>query len=188
MRFNPICGALAMILAVCGGLGAQSKPKNDRLIVYGKDFSFGVKEPDSWRGDTGEIANKYQVNVIFLPSQEESLKRDVTIRVRVSKKVDENTIEDLNYDMQQYKKKYPTAQFKELNVVHPEYRTFARNVFVPDQFYEYVAYLNPGPGKPLIFAVAMSKMNAPATDAELTAYKSVLESMRWLTSQVTTKP
>jgi len=183
-----MCGVFAMIFVVGGGLEAQSKPKLDRFIVYGRDFSFGVKEPDGWRGDTGEIASKYQANVIFLPSQEESLKHDVTIRVLVSKKSDENTIEDLNYDMQQYKKKYPTAQFKDLNVAHSEYKTFARNVFVLNQFYEYVAYLNPGPGKSLIFSVSMSKMNAPATDGELKAYESVLESVQWLTSRVITKP
>jgi hypothetical protein len=177
-----------MIFIVGFGLQAQSKPKMDRLIVYGKDFAFGVKEPEGWRGDTGEMAGKYQVNVIFLPSLDESLKHDVTIRVRVNKKVDENTIEDLTYDMQGYQKKYPKAQFKDLDVSHAAYKTFARCVFVPNQFYEYVAYLNPGPGRPLIFSVAMSKRDAPATDAELKAYRSVLESVTWLSTNVGTEP
>lgn len=188
MRFELIFGVFATIFVFGAGIEAQPKQKMDRLIVYGEDFSFAVKEPNGWRGDTGQIADKYQVNVVFLPSLEESRKDDVTIRVRASEKVDENTIEDLNYDMQEYKNKYPRAQFVNLDVAHREYKTFARSVFVPNQFYEYVAYLNPGPGKSLMFSVAMSKMNAPATDDELKAYKSVLESVQWLTSAVVTRP
>jgi hypothetical protein len=104
--------------------------------------------------------------------------------VRINGKQDENTIEDLNYDMQAYKQDFPTAQFSELNLAHAEYKTFARTVFVPGQFYEYVAYLNPGPGKRFIFSVAMSKKNEPATDSELRAYEEVLKSLTWLTSTV----
>jgi hypothetical protein len=179
---------LATILLGTIGLRAQTKPKLDRLIVYGKDFAFTVKEPDGWRGDTGTLASKYQTNIVFLPDGEASRAQDVTIRVRVNTKTDENTTEDLNYDMQKYEKEFPAAQFSVLDVTHPEYKTFARTVFVPHVFWEYVAYLNPGPRKPLIFSVAMSKKNLPASDDELKAYKAILNSVQWFTSSVTEKP
>jgi hypothetical protein len=179
---------VAMVLTLVGAtlLQGQPAPKLNNLIVYGKGFAFGVKEPDGWQGDTDKVASRYQVNVVFLPPSE-SQHNDVTIRVRVNEKEDENTIEDLNYDMNQYKRDFPMAQFADLNITHSEYKTFARTVFVPGKFYEYVAYLNPGPGKKFIFSVAMSKKNEPATEAEMMAYKSVLGSVVWLTSSVVEK-
>jgi hypothetical protein len=175
------CGALAIALLAGGAGKAQQTPKLNNLIVYGDGFAFGVKEPDGWLGDTDKIASKYQVNVVFLPPKE-SVKNDVTIRVRINDKVDENTIEDLNYDMQGYKKEFPAAQFSDLSLAHAEYKTFAKTVFVPNQFYEYVAYLNPGPGHPFTFSVAMSKKQEPATEAELNAFGAVLKSLVWLSA------
>jgi len=158
---------------------AQSSPKLNSLIVYGEGFAFGVKEPDGWHGDTDAIARKYHVNVAFSPIGGSGVD-DVTIRVRVNKKVDENTLEDLNYDLDGYKKDFPKAQFQDLNIAHEEYKTFTKLVFVSNKFYEYIAYLNPGPGRPFIFSVAMSTQKTPATDDELKAYESVLKSLVWL--------
>ena len=115
------------------------------------------------------------------------MKDDVTIRVRVNHKVDENTIEDLNYDMKGYTRDYPASQFSDLNLAHAEYKTFARTVFVPNLFYEYVAYVNPGSGKPNVFSVAMSKRTEPATEAELKAYEAILKSLVWLSATITDK-
>jgi hypothetical protein len=176
-----ICGAFAVALLAGVSGKAQTPPKLNNLIIYGDGFAFGVKEPDGWHGDTDKIASKYHVNVVFMPP-EESVKSDVTVRVRVNRKVDENTIEDLNYDMKGYKKEFPAAQFSDLNLAHAEYKTFSRTVFVPNQFYEYVAYVNPGPGKPYVFSVAMSKKSDPATEAEIKAYEAVLKSLVWLSS------
>lgn len=161
-----------------------SKTKLDRLIVYGDGFAFGVKEPDNWRADTGETARKYHVNILFAPALASGGSEDVTIRVRVNSKVDENTIDDLNYDMEQYKKEFPKAQFSDLSVTHPEYRTFAKLVYVSDQFYEYVAYINPGPVSKFTFSAAMSKNSKPATPEEMKAFESVLKSLLWLSSAV----
>ena len=187
LRFRSMHAAVPAVLFVAAALSAQSPPKMDNLVVYGKNFSFAVKEPDGWRADTEKIASQYHVNIIFLPSREESLQHKVSIRVRVNKKQDENTVEDLNYDLQEYRKQYPAAQVTDLKVEHPEYKTFASTVYLPKKFHEYVAYLNPGPGRPFVFSVAMSKQNEPATEEELNAYKSILKSVQWLTSPVIVK-
>ena len=181
-----ICGAFAVALLTGVSGKAQTPPKLNNLIIYGDGFAFGVKEPDGWHGDTDKIASKYHVNVVFLP-QEKSVKDDVTIRVRVNHKVDENTIEDLNYDMKGYTRDYPASQFSDLNLAHAEYKTFARTLFVPNLFYEYVAYVNPGSGKPNVFSVAMSKRTEPATEAELKAYEAILKSLVWLSATITDK-
>jgi hypothetical protein len=158
------------------------KDKLDRLIVYGDGFAFAVKEPDHWSTDTGNIARKYLVNIVFFPAQAAGESKDVNIRVRVNKKVDENTIEDLNYDMAQYKKEFAKAEFRDLSVSHPEYKTFAKVVSVPDQFYEYVAYINPGPISKYTFSVAMSKNSKPGTPEEIKAFESALKSLVWLSA------
>lgn len=158
---------------------AQSTPKLNNLIVSGEGFAFGVREPVGWHGDTGAIASQYHVNVVFSPAGElgDSV---ATIRVRVNKKVDENTIEDLNYDLDGYRKEFPTAQFQDLNVAHAEFKTFSKLVFIPDKFYEYIAYLNPGDGRRFIFSVAMSTGKRPASEEELKAFEGVLSSLKWL--------
>jgi hypothetical protein len=160
-----------------------SKGKLDRLIVYGDGFAFGVKEPDLWRADTGEIARKYHVNILFAPTPAIGGNNNVTIRVRVNSKTDENTIEDLNYDMEQYKKEFSKAEFSDLSVTHPEYKTYAKLVYVSDQFYEYVAYINPGLVSNFTFSAAMSKNSKPATSEEMKAFESVLKSLVWLSAK-----
>jgi len=156
-----------------------SNSKLDRLIVYGDGFAFGVKEPDQWQADTKDLARRYSVNILFAPAKNNG-EGNVNIRVRVNKKVDENTIEDLNYDMQQYKKEYPKAEFKDLSIEHPEYKTCAKLVYLPDHFYEYVAYINPGPATKFEFSAAMSKQSKPATPEELNAFETVLKSLLWI--------
>ena len=189
MQFRIIIGMFVPTLLLGFSALAQSSPvakpkaEDDRLIVYGQNFAFGVKEPQAWRGSTGQIANKFQANIIFVPSAEGSQGEDVaTIRVRVNRKMDENIAEDLNYDMQEYKSEFPTAAFSDLKVAHPAYKTFAKLVFVPQKFYEYVAYLNPGVQSQFSLSVAMSKKNAPANDTEFKAYETVLQSLQWLSS------
>lgn len=162
----------------------QPTPKLNSLIVYGEGFAFGVREPDGWHGDTDELARKYHVNVVFSPASG-SGEDDVTIRVRLNKKVDENTIEDLNYDLKGYREEFPAAQFQDLSVAHAEFKTFSKLVFIPGKFYEYIAYLNPGAGRPFIFSVAMSAGKKPATDEELKAYQAVLGSLVWLSGSKT---
>ena len=173
---------LASTLANPQTLPTSSNGKQDRLIVYGKDFSFGVKEPENWTADTEELARKFHVNVVFTKKKGDGDDKSVTIRVRVNEKVDENTVEDLNYDMEQYKKEFPNAQFGALKEVHPEYKTLAKQVYVPGQFYEYVTYVNPGPESRFTFSVALSKDGAAASPGQLNAYDEVLRSLVWLTS------
>lgn len=142
-----------------------------------------MKEPTGWQGDTGAVADRYHVNIVFQPASAESQKDDVTIRVRVGGKQDENTVEDLKYDLAGYKRQFPGAQFSPLTVEHPDYRTFASLVYVPKKFYEYVAYLNPGPGTKFILSVAMSKKESPADPAELQAFEAILKSLVWLSGK-----
>lgn len=157
-------------------LMAADAPQDHALIVYGKGFVFGVNEPIGWHGDEDAAAG-YHVNMVFFPADKASRRADVTLRIRVSKKVDEDTAADLKADMDGYRREYPKVQFGELPIEHPAFTVFPKVFFIPGQFYEYIAYLNPGPKTPFIFSVAMSVQGRPATEAELAALKTVAKSL-----------
>jgi hypothetical protein len=156
-------------------VGAAEERK-DALLVYGEGFAFSVKEPRGWRGDI-EAAQKYGANIVFFPEAAGSRSANVTIRLRVSQKVDENTAADLEADRDTYRREHPKVQFGELRIRHPQYGTFSELFFQPSAFYEYVSYLNPGPKYGIILSVAMSKARSAATESELEAYEAVLDSV-----------
>jgi hypothetical protein len=167
--------------------GTAKSSKDEALLVYGQGFSFSMKKPAGWDADTGAVAHQYSVNLVLLPQDKSSRRHDVTIRVRVTSKVDENTEEDLKADMAGYKSKFPGVRFEGIPVAHIEYRTFAKLFFVPGKFYEYVAYLNPGRGAPRVFSVALSKKSERANEDELAAFTKSVQSLAFLTQNVIEK-
>ena len=102
----------------------------------------------------------------------------------MSKKANENTQADLEYDMEDYKKEYANIKFKDIAVSHPLYKTYPKLFFVPDTFYEYVVYINPGSGIPQIYSAAMNKQGTEATEEELAVFKSIVESIRILSTDL----
>jgi len=174
---------LLLNVSVSGVVSQEPTPtdKLDRLIVYGDDFAFSVKQPKHWNADTGDLAREYDVNIVFTPVHNEE---KTNIRVRVNSKIDEDTAKDLNYDMKQYKKNFPNCKFAELSLKHPKYKTFAKLVYEPSTFFEYVAYINPGPNSKFAYSVALSRMSRPATAEEFEAFETVLKSLQWLSAGI----
>ena len=160
-------------------VGFPGVGRAESLVVYGDKWAFTVEEPAGWHGDT-ETAPKFQVNVVFYPGSPESRTDDVTIRVRVGKKHDENIAEDLKADMDGYRREYPKVEFENLPISHLTYPTVASVFFWKDHFFEYVAYLNPGKEFPYILSVAMSKANSRASREELAAFDKVLQSIAFM--------
>jgi len=163
-------------VAVCAVL-AVSLVFGDGLLVYGKDWGFMVAEPRGWHGDTGQLAARYQTNIVFVPEAAASRKADVTIRVRVNKKADEEIAKDMEVDMAEYKRQYPAVTFSELKVEHPKYPLVSQLFAVRGEFAEYVTYLNPGKEYPFILSVALSKAKDEASPDELAAYREVVASL-----------
>ena len=156
-----------------------AQQKLNRLIVYGENFIFSVKEPTGWNGDTTN-AEKFQCNLVLHESGRAPDSTEGLIRIRVNDKVDENTRADLEADMDDYKAKYPTVHFRDIPAKNPNYRCLASVFYIPGKFYEYVAYVNPGPQKPLLFSVSMNTYKSQASAKQLEAFQSAIQSLTLL--------
>ncbi len=177
--------AVVIILLVSGVFGQDKAAKTNRanpkdmhgLIINGQGFVFLASEPDGWDTDTDARAREYGVNAIFFPRTQSSRSHHVNIRVRLNEKTTEDPNEDMAEDVSNYKKQYPLTKFADLNVKHGKYTTSAKIFYTDNEFYEYVAYLNPGPKHKFMFSVAMSKEKQAATADELAAFSHVLRSL-----------
>ena len=157
--------------------GTSPAPQLDRLLVQTAGGVFGVQEPGGWTGYTDELAEHYQVSVVFLKTAETPAKHDVSIRVRLTRKQDEQISEDLSADAQGYEASYPGLKRQPLPLAHPKYTVVSEAFLLPGRFSEYVAYVSPGPALPYMFSVALSVPNREATAAELASLNTVLSSL-----------
>ena len=156
-----------------------AQQKLDQLLVYGEHFMFSVKEPLGWNGDTTN-AETFQSNVVLHESGQPTNSTFGLIRISVNEKVDEDTLADLEADMRDYRAQYPTVQSKDIAAKNPNYLCLARVFYIPGKFYEYVAYVNPGPQKPMLFSVSMNTQKSEATTKELEAFRLTIQSLALL--------
>jgi hypothetical protein len=184
---------LLLIFVCCPSYGrnpapASGKPTEDKkmngLIVYGDGFFFTVKEPDGWNSDIDKVARYYYSNIIFIPENKLSRSAHVNIRIRVNHKETADPSEDMQTDMDGYKKQNPKVKFSDLAVTHPKYKICAKLFYIENDSYEYVVYVDPGPGVKMNFSVSMSKDSMPATPDEMKAFQNILESLFWITGDV----
>jgi len=157
-----------------GQTSDTSKWKN--LIVYGKDFSFGVKEPEGWKGDIDHAAD-YNSNIIFYKSKEDLDNGGALVQVYNFSKQDEKTEEDLKYDIKSYEDKYQDLKKEDLKVSHKEYKCYSKMVYVKNKFYQYTVYVNPGVKYKSGVSVAMNISKRPATEDELKAFREIIASL-----------
>jgi hypothetical protein len=95
----------------------------------------------------------------------------------VNEKSDEYVEKDLEWDMEQYRKRYPNIQFKDIPVSHPEYKIHSKLFYVKGVFHEYVTYINPGEGNPHTISAAMNVPREEASKEELAAYQEIIETL-----------
>ncbi len=176
----------ALVLAAFIALGllpGTARPADERtagpLVVYGDDFMFVVKEPKGWQGDI-DNAPKLSAGVVLYREQETFEKNSALIVVRMARKVDENTAEDLAHEMREFRKLYPDAEFGDLRVKHPSYASFSKVFAIPKSRYEYVCFLNPGKEVPYLFSIAMNTGKRKASKEELQTFRDVVRSLEFI--------
>jgi len=166
---------------------AEEKRTPGPLVVYGDDFMFAIKEPEGWTADI-ENAPKLSAGVVLYREAETFEKHSVLIAIRVAKKVDEKTADDLAHDMGEFRKLYPDVAFKDLKTPHPSYKSYAKLFAIPKSRYDYVAYLNPGPVTPYLFSVTMYTGKKQAGKTELKIYKDVIKSLEFIPQDAAAPP
>jgi hypothetical protein len=171
--FAVAAALLAALLAIPPA--ARSEEAKDVVTVTTKDYALGVHTPAGWQGDT-EAAKKYQGSVIFTPKTASA--DDAKILVSVHHKFDENTELRMQGEIANYRKRYPHLELTDLDIKHPQYATFAKLFSQPGDFYQYIAFLNPGEVYTDTLYVAMIKQKVPATPEDLAAYKDILQSLK----------
>jgi hypothetical protein len=176
---------LALLSLVSGAFlhpassSAAEEKKHRPLVVYGDKFMFVIQEPEGWAADV-ENAVKLSAGVILVREGETFEKHGALIAIRVAKKVDEDTKEDLAHDMREFKNLYPDVQFKDLKVKHPSYASHAKLFAIPRSRHDYVAYLNPGPSTPFLFSVTMTTGKKEAEKKDLKAYREIVRSLEFI--------
>ncbi len=166
-----------LIFIICSNaIASDNKEPLDSLFVYGDGFAFGVREPEGWTGDI-QSAKELGVNIVFYRKTETVDNAKALIRITVSRKTDENTKSDLEYDMEGYKERYDNIKFKDIDISHPKYKAYPKLFFVPDTFFEYVVYINPGADAPQLLSASMNKQRKEATEEELEVFKKIVNSI-----------
>jgi hypothetical protein len=110
---------------VLSGAIAHAADKPGSLTIRGDNFTISAREPQGWKGDSTNAVFS-RVNLVFYRTNENIQNAKTLIRVLVSKQTEENTAEDLKYDMEGYRKQYADVQFKDMPMKHPAYRTYAK--------------------------------------------------------------
>lgn len=177
-----IAAGVVFLLAVVSAVGAfaeEEQRKEGPLVVFSDDFMFSVKEPKGWTADI-ENAPKLAAGVIFYRDTETFEKRSLTIAIRISKKVDEDTAKDLEHDMAQFKTLYPDAEFLPLKATRKGYATFAQLFAIKNSSYHYVCYANPGKDAPYLLVVFMEKLKKKADQKELKAFQDIVRTLDWI--------
>jgi hypothetical protein len=148
-----------------------------KVDVEVKDFSFSARTPAEWREDA-EAAKKYRVNLVFVPETEEAKANNAVIQVSADHKYDENISMVLDTQIANFRTRYPNLELGDLDVKHPSYATFPKLASQAGDFYQYMAYVNPGTLYPYVFYVSLTTKKTAATPAETAAFREVLESLQ----------
>jgi hypothetical protein len=150
------------------------------MHVTGTGYAYSVEEPKRWTGDR-ERAKDFFSNIVFYENEQSLTAGGALIQVLLFKKQDENTIDDLNHDVNGYKREFPTAKVKNVKYKHKNYVCFAKVVYLQSRFYQYICYINPGKKFQNGFSVAMNVQKREPTKQELLAFESVIQSLNGLT-------
>ena len=150
--------------------------KMEVLMVYGDSFIFSIKEPNGWIGDT-KMAKKYYSKIVFYTSISDFNNGGALIQVLNFYKQDEQTENDLIYDINSYKKDYKNLLEQELMVEHKDYKCFSKLIYVTNSFYQYIVYVNPGQKYKSGITVSMNISKRPAREDELKAFREIVSSL-----------
>ena len=167
--------AFAALVLLALAAPAPAERQADRVIVHGDGFAFGVKEPPAWRADLGH-APRFGAHVLFYQTKHALRGNATLIMVRLTTSAANDAAQDLQSDMDDYRRRFGGVAFRDLEVSHPEYACVAKEFAVESLFHEYLTYVSPGRGRTERFSAALNT-EAAASPAELEAYRAIVGSL-----------
>src|SRR5207244_12769451 len=156
--------ALAVLILLALAAPARAERQADRVIVHGDGFTFGVKEPTAWRADLGH-APRFGAHVLFYQTKHALRGGATLIMVRLSTSAANDAAQDLQSDMDDYRRRFGGVAFRDLAVSHPEYACVAKEFAVESLFHEYLTYVSPGRGRAGRLEAALHTGGAPRVAA-----------------------
>ena len=88
----------------------------------------------------------------------------------------------MEYDINGYKDKYSNLKTQDFLVTHKEYGCFSKLVYVENDFYQYIVYVNPGEKYKSRLSVAMNISKRPASEEEVNTFREIIASLIMLCS------
>ena len=143
------------------------------------DFSYNFDKPNNWVIDSINVT-QYLAHSAIYKSKKDYDNGGALIQIFAFKKQDENTIEDLNFDINSYIEKYENLKQKELTINHSSYKTFCKEVYVEGSFYQYIVYLNPGKEFEFGISVALNINKTELENEDLEIFKNIVKSVKAL--------
>ncbi|TMB49010.1 MAG: hypothetical protein E6J60_13605 [Deltaproteobacteria bacterium] len=137
---------------------ARAERQADRVIVHGDGFP------------------RFGAHVLFYQTKHALRGGATLIMVRLSTSAANDAAQDLQSDMDDYRRRFGGVAFRDLAVSHPEYACVAKEFAVESLFHEYLTYVSPGRGRAERFAAALNT-EAAASVAELEAYRAIVGSL-----------
>ncbi len=161
-------------------LQLNSYSQNKRYSVGDsiEGYSFSFEQPQNWVLDTLN-ASDYLAQAAIFKSKADYKNGGLIIQILAYKKQDEDTQEDLNYDVNAYKEEYKNLKEKEFIINHAYYPTYAREVYVEGSFYQYIVYINPGRQYEFGLSVALNINNREIDQKDLEIFKEIVKSIQF---------
>jgi hypothetical protein len=160
---------------------ATAQATQERLVIESETYQYSLVAPKGWDSDM-ENATDIMCDVAFFPvsfSLETAVDSgEPIIQVAAFEKKDENTIEDLNFDLEQYKKEYTGVKIASFEAKHPSFKSYSKVASLEGVFYQYLTYINAGKDFSNAISVAMNTAEHPATEAQLAAFQAVVASLK----------
>ncbi len=149
-------------------------------IVYGKDFSFSIKELKGWISDI-ESGREQGINVALYEDGTTWADAPVVMYVNVTERKGNGLPDLVSYETANFKRACSEIKISKADILPKSGRSESRIFDCPTNNYEVVTYLEQ---KDKICILVMSGRNRNIVEAKLPAYKELVKGFTWLTSNV----
>src|SRR2546428_8870847 len=122
---------------------ARAERQADRVIVHGDGLTFGVKEPPGWRADLGH-APRFGAHVLFYQTKHALRGGATLIMVRLSTSAANDAAQDLQSDMDDYRRRFGGGAVRDPQGSPPEDGCGAQELTAVGRLHEDLTFVRPG--------------------------------------------